>query len=211
MSWNDVQGFLERINKLLPGLNLRLPSDAEWEYACRAGTATPFSFGDTITPEQVNYDGNHPYAGGKTGRYRRETVPVASLPANPWGLYEMHGNVEEWCADGYRSVEAIGDPVGPIDYPGAFRVLRGGSWLYSARLVRSASRGANEPGSRDSGYGFRCARVQEGAEPSGSGGRQGGRPRAERRRYCASTATGRRTPASRRRHPRFSSAPTANA
>ena len=113
VSWNDVQGFLARINELVPGLDLVLPTEAEWEYACRAGTETPFSFGETITPEQVNYNGDYPYAGGKKGLYRQETVPVASLPANPWGLYEMHGNVWEWCADGQRSytADAVTDPV----------------------------------------------------------------------------------------------------
>lgn len=77
----------------------RLPTEAEWEYACRAGTTTPFSFGSNITTEQVNYDGNHPYADGKKGEYRQRTVPVGSLPANAWGLHEMHGNVLEWCQD----------------------------------------------------------------------------------------------------------------
>ena len=96
--WNDCQTFLQRVNERLSGLDLALPSEAQWEYACRAGTTTPFSFGATITPEQVNYNGDYPYAGGKKGLNRQETVPVASLPPNPWGLYEMHGNVYEWCA-----------------------------------------------------------------------------------------------------------------
>ena len=81
------------------GLDLCLPSEAQWEYACRSGTTTPFSFGETITPEQVNYDGEHPYAGTAKGLYRQETVPVGSLPPNPWGLHEMHGNVWEWVED----------------------------------------------------------------------------------------------------------------
>ena len=99
VGWNDCQEFLKRLNERLPGLDLNLPSEAQWEYACRAGTTTPFSFGANITPEQVNYDGNYPYAGGEKGWYRQETVPVASLPPNPWGLYEMHGNVWEWTQD----------------------------------------------------------------------------------------------------------------
>ena len=99
VSWNDCQAFLLQLNERLPGLDLDLPSEAQWEYACRAGTTTPFSFGPNITPEQVNYNGNHPYAGGKMGLYRGETVSVAGLPPNPWGLYEMHGNVWEWCQD----------------------------------------------------------------------------------------------------------------
>ncbi|MEW6220414.1 MAG: formylglycine-generating enzyme family protein [Thermodesulfobacteriota bacterium] len=128
VGWEDCQAFLARINEQVPGLELRLPSEAEWEYACRAGTTTPFSFGTTITPDQVNYDGNHPYAGDRKGLYRQETVDVKSLPANPWGLYEMHGNVWEWCADWYGEYSAatVVDPVGP--FTGTGRVLRGGSW-----------------------------------------------------------------------------------
>ena len=93
VSWDDCHIFLDRINAREPGLELRLPTEAEWEWACRAGTTTPFSFGENITPEQVNHDGNYPYNKGKKGRYREETVPVKSLPCNAWGLYEMHGNV----------------------------------------------------------------------------------------------------------------------
>ncbi|MBK8908174.1 MAG: formylglycine-generating enzyme family protein [Rhodospirillales bacterium] len=173
VSWNDVQQFLKRINALLPGLELVLPTEAQWEYACRAGTTTPFSFGETITPEQVNYDGNHPYAGGEKGLYREETVPVASLSPNPWGLYEMHGNVWEWCRDGKRTyaADALTDPVGPMEAGGP-RVLRGGSWDSSAQGVRSAYRIADDPGFRISIYGFRCARVQERREP----GRRAGGP-----------------------------------
>nr|VFJ98629.1 MAG: Formylglycine-generating enzyme, required for sulfatase activity, contains SUMF1/FGE domain [Candidatus Kentron sp. LFY] len=99
VSWNDVQKFLDRINSRIPGLELVLPSEAEWEYGCRAGTDSPFGFGENITPEQVNYNGEYPYTGGEIGEYRKCTVPVASLPPNPWGLYEMHGNVWEWTRD----------------------------------------------------------------------------------------------------------------
>jgi formylglycine-generating enzyme required for sulfatase activity len=103
VSWHDVQEFLSVVNAMLPGLDLSLPSEAQWEYACRAGTTAPFSFGDSITPEQVNYDGNYPYADAEKGLYRGETVPVGSLPANPWGLYEMHGNVFEWAQDVWQA------------------------------------------------------------------------------------------------------------
>ena len=165
VSWDDVQQFLKRINALVPGLELVLPTEAQWEYACRAGTTTPFSFGGNITPEQVNYNGNYPYSDGERGVYRQKTVPVASLPANPWGLYEMHGNVWEWCADGHRTYTADGvtDPVG---LAGLYRVLRGGAWYDDARLVRCAYRFALDPGSRDFSFGFRCARVQAGREPA---------------------------------------------
>ncbi len=92
---------------------VRLPWEAEWEYTCRAGTTIPFSFGENITPEQVNNDGHFPYAEGEKGLYRGETVAVKTLPANDWGLYEMHGNVLEWCMDKWREhlgSEAVSDP-----------------------------------------------------------------------------------------------------
>jgi formylglycine-generating enzyme required for sulfatase activity len=167
VSWVDCQDFIARVNELKPGIDLRLPSEAEWEYACRAGTETPFSFSPTITPEQANYNGNYPYAPGRKGLYRKETVPVGSLPANRWGLYEMHGNVDEWCVDGMRDYrpDPLTDPLGPLE-TGALRALRGGSWFDVARGLRSAGRRADDLGLRGSNVGFRCARVQEGAEPS---------------------------------------------
>jgi len=157
ISWDQVQVFIERLNRMIPELKARLPTEAEWEYACRAGTTTPFSFGANITPEQVNYDGNHPYADGAKGLYRGKTVPVKSLPANPWGLYEMHGNVWEWCADWYDDypAEAAVDPAGPDS--GSGRVLRGGSWFSSGWSARSAGRDWNGPALRDGGFGFRLA------------------------------------------------------
>ncbi|MBL8398919.1 MAG: formylglycine-generating enzyme family protein [Candidatus Accumulibacter sp.] len=167
VSWNDAQSFVAELNRHLPGLQARLPSEAEWEYACRAGTTTPFSFGGNIWPEQVNYDGNRPYASGKKGRYRARTVPVGSLPPNAWGLYEMHGNVSEWCADWYGSypMGAQTDPRGP--QTGVYRVLRGGSWFYYGRYVRSAYRSRYVPGERSDGSGFRLALGPAGpAEPA---------------------------------------------
>ncbi|WP_291847429.1 formylglycine-generating enzyme family protein [Accumulibacter sp.] len=157
VSWDDVQTFIAKLGHRLPGLPVRLPTEAEWEYACRAGTTTPFSFGDQITPKLVNYHGNYPYAGGEMGLYRQQTVPVASLPANPWGLYEMHGNVWEWCADWYgdHPTEPQVDPQGP--QTGDYRVLRGGSWRVYGRDVRSAFRFRDEPGDRSVSTGFRLA------------------------------------------------------
>jgi formylglycine-generating enzyme required for sulfatase activity len=161
VSWNHCREFIDKINGFKPGLNLRLPTEAEWEYACRAGTQTPFWFGDNITPELVNYDGNYPYAGGKKGKYRKETVEVKSLPCNSWGLYQMHGNVWEWCSDWYGDYPggSVIDPTGPSD--GAGRVLRGGSWLDFGGFVRSAYRGGGGPAARSNGTGFRLARGQK--------------------------------------------------
>jgi len=161
VSWNDCQKFLERLNAERPGLELRLPTEAEWEYACRAGTPTPFSFGANVTPEQVNYNGEYPYAGGAKAEYRRQTVEVRSLPANPWGLHEMHGNVWEWCSDWYGQYEAgpVVDPTGPER--GDSRVLRGGSWFLLARDARSACRFRPAPDYRVDFAGFRFARGHE--------------------------------------------------
>ncbi len=113
VSWHGCQTFLKRLNERRPGLDLALPSEAQWEYACRAGATTPFSFGTNITPEQVNYDGNYPYANGKKGLSRQRTVPVASLPPNPWGLYEMHGNVWEWCRTTGTVIIRVLRPMAP--------------------------------------------------------------------------------------------------
>lgn len=155
VSWLNVQSFIERLNALFPGLQARLPSEAQWEYACRAGTQTPFSFGGNITPEQVNYDGHYPYAGGSKGLYRGKAVPVKSLPPNPWGLYQMHGNVWEWCTDWYDDYpeQTIIDPQGPSRGDG--RVVRGGSWHYDAGSTRSARRIRYESNFRNFNIGFR--------------------------------------------------------
>ena len=179
VSWEDCQAFLQQLKTQSVGAPLDFPTESHWEYACRAGTTTPFSFGDNISPEQVNYDGNFPYGGGEKGLYRQETVDVGSLPANSWGLHEMHGNVWEWCRDGRRvyTAEPAIDPEGPSE-PGVARVIRGGCWNFIAGFARSASRSADAPGRRDSDLGFRCALVQGEAEPetAASTGRQ-----AERR------------------------------
>ncbi|MEZ4632806.1 MAG: formylglycine-generating enzyme family protein [Deinococcales bacterium] len=116
VSWDDVQSFLKRLNNQGYGWAFSLPTEAEWEYACRAGTQTPFSFGSHINPNQVNYDGNYPYNGASEGLYRKRTVAVGSLPCNGWGLYEMHGNVWEWCEDwkaGYESGNKIKAVINP--------------------------------------------------------------------------------------------------
>ncbi|MCP5159311.1 MAG: formylglycine-generating enzyme family protein [Gammaproteobacteria bacterium] len=162
VSWTDAQAYCDWLNGQTER-GYRLPSEAEWEYACRAGTTTPFSFGANITPEQVNYNGSSPYAGGKKGLYREKTVPVGSLPPNPWGLHEMHGNVWEWCQDhwhdNYQSAPTDGSAwLGGA--PGERRVLRGGSWIIHGRNARSAYRYHFEPGLRNRIFGFRLAQVQ---------------------------------------------------
>jgi len=163
VSWDDCQQFIAKINALLPGLNLCLPSETQWEYGCRALTETPFAFGSQISPDQVNYDGNHPYAGGAKGEYREKTMLVKSFKPNAWGLWQMHGNVWEWTEDSWHgSYEgAPGNGAAWESDDSSRRVVRGGSWDLNARLVRSAYRNRDEPDCRLSALGFRCARVQD--------------------------------------------------
>ena len=166
VNWDDVQGFLRKLEGLLPDMAADLPTEAEWEYACRAGTDTVFSWGDGITPEQANYDGNHAYAGGPTGEYREKTVPVKSFKPNPWGLYQMHGNVWEWCADGQRaySAEAQLDPRGPEVSDEEGPVVRGGSWYSGPRWLRAACRYRWLRDGRNGTLGFRFSLRSPGLE-----------------------------------------------
>jgi formylglycine-generating enzyme required for sulfatase activity len=158
VSWKDAQSFISKMNGMKAELRLCLPTEAQWEYACRAGTTTPFYFGEQISPEIVNYNGNYPYNNGRKGEYRQQTVEVGSLPLNDWGLYEMHGNVWEWCQDWYGEYPArpVVDPQGVGS--GVNRVLRGGSWLSDGGYCRSAYRHLSDPADRDGGDGFRLAR-----------------------------------------------------
>jgi formylglycine-generating enzyme required for sulfatase activity len=161
VSHDDAMEFVRRVEAERPELGLRLPTEAEWEYTCRAGTQTPFSFGPNTTTDDVNYNGNSPYAGAPKGEYREKTVPVGSLPPNAWGLREMHGNVWEWCSDWsgpYEPGRTV-NPEGPAR--GEDRVLRGGSWFDDALLARSAFRDALVPGYRSVVIGFRLARGHE--------------------------------------------------
>ncbi len=159
VSYQDAMLFLEHLNKRIPGIRARLLTEAEWEYCCRAGSATPFCFGNRITPDQVNYNGQHPYHTGLVGKNRRQSVPVRSFPCNAWGLFEMHGNVWEWCQDYWQedlfSQEPQVDPTG--SKKGEFRVVRGGSWFLGGRGVRSAVRGKFAPHFSNSRIGFRIA------------------------------------------------------
>jgi formylglycine-generating enzyme required for sulfatase activity len=161
VSWKDAQAYLTWLSEQSEAI-YRLPSEAEWEYAARAGTVTPFWWGVSISTKQANYDGNRTYGGGKKGEYRQKTVPVKSFEANPWGLYQVHGNVWEWCADpwheGYQGAPADGS-VWTHGGDDSRRVLRGGSWGSSPRFLRSADRVKYSSGDRDSDYGFRVART----------------------------------------------------
>ncbi|MDR1985344.1 MAG: formylglycine-generating enzyme family protein [Treponema sp.] len=136
----------------------RLPTEAEWEYAARGGTTTPFSTGNDITTSQANYNGNYPYNQNTPGIYREKTTPVGSFAPNPWGLYDMHGNVNEWCWDWYGpySTESQDNPWGAST--GSSRVNRGGSWSSYAKYLRSAIRNYNMPSYRYGNRGFRLVR-----------------------------------------------------
>ncbi len=146
VSWMDAEAFCRALSKQT-GLNTRLPTEAEWEYACRAGTGTPYNFGRTITAKQANY----------SGYYGAEVTPVGHFPPNAWGLYEMHGNMWEWCSDWYGDYSHgdATDPKGPSS--GSYRILRGGAWGEEPWQCRSAHRGVNAPGCRDKWTGFRVA------------------------------------------------------
>ncbi|HNC99639.1 MAG TPA: formylglycine-generating enzyme family protein [Myxococcota bacterium] len=169
VSWDDVmEKFLLKLNRQIGHTEALLPTEAQWEYACRAGTETAYHFGENIHSNQVNYDGNYPPPGGRQGEYRERTMPVKALPANAWGLYQMHGNVWEWCADdrwGYAAAP-LEDPHGAHD--GVTRMMRGGSWKGGARFARSAYRLDNHHGDRNLHIGFRFALRT--IEPSAGGG-----------------------------------------
>ena len=139
VSWGDCQEFCQKLSSKI-GMKISLPTEAQWEYACRAGTTTPFSFGSTLNGDKANCDGNYPYGTETKGKYLKKTVPVKSYIPNAWGLYDMHGNVWEWCQDWYDEYPsgAVTDPTGPNG--GSNRVIRGGGWNSLARLCRSAYR-----------------------------------------------------------------------
>jgi formylglycine-generating enzyme required for sulfatase activity len=155
VSWEDTQAFISKLNQQESTGKYRLPTEAEWEYACRAGTEGPFYFGNCLSTDQANYNGNYPLEGCPKGERRGKTTPVGNFECNKYGLYDMHGNVLEWCQDwlGDYPTSAVTDPTGPEN--GAYRVLRGGSWFYYARNCRSAYRLRYGPGYRYRDTGFR--------------------------------------------------------
>ena len=163
VSWKDVVEFCARLSKLT-GKEYRLPSEAEWEYACRSVISyqlsvtseeasqnpsyPPFYFGETITTDLVNYDGNYTYAGAPKGEYRQKTTPVGQFPPNAFGLYDMHGNVWEWCADNWHENYQGAPKDGSAWLSGgesSTKVVRGGSWYDHPNVCRSAIRGLRNP------------------------------------------------------------------
>jgi len=158
VGWDDVQDFLQKVGELLPGMQAELPTEAEWEYACRAGTESAFNWGDGIAPAQANYNGTHAYADSPTGEYRKEMVPGKFFAPNSWGLYQMHGNVWEWCSDGMRPYDrkAQENPRGETGDAGdASRVVRGGSWGSEPWRLRAAFRNQWRRIGRDGYQSFR--------------------------------------------------------
>lgn len=174
VSWDDVQVFIERLNQLHPDLHTRLPWEAEWEYACRAGSQTqrPFNFDGELTLAKVNYSGTSEYSNEISKGALMETAEVKTYPCNDWGLYEMHGNIWEWCQDSWQrnlGKEAVRDPwQQPLDSDGA-RVVRGGSWYHYGRSVRSAFRDRNSPVDRNDFLGFRLALGHSSSGQEGGG------------------------------------------
>jgi formylglycine-generating enzyme required for sulfatase activity len=167
VSWRDAMAFGRRLSERT-GRRFTLPSEAQWEYACRAGTTTPFHVGDMITTKLANYDGNYTYANGPEGEYREQTTPVGLFPANAWGLQDMHGNVWEWCLDQWHDsyAGAPGDGgawlVSEDVNSGVNRLLRGGSWDDLPRYCRSASRLPSLPDLADLNVGFRVVCLPQG-------------------------------------------------
>jgi sulfatase modifying factor 1 len=155
VSWEDCQQFVKKLRDK-DKKPYRFPTEAEWEYACRAGSTTAFSFGATISTDQANYNGTEAYGNGNKGVWRKKTTRVGSFPANAFGLHDMHGNVWQWCQDRYGeySHKDVVDPHGPDAGDGG-RVLRGGSWTYLPLWCRSAFRLKSGSGDRSDHFGFR--------------------------------------------------------
>ncbi|HEX8890473.1 MAG TPA: formylglycine-generating enzyme family protein [Pyrinomonadaceae bacterium] len=154
----DIQEFIRKLNATNDGYTYRLPSEAQWEYAARAGTTTVFAFGDSLTSEQANFDGNYPYGGAAKGVNRGKTMPVGSYQPNAWGLYDMHGNVLELCEDWYHDNYNGAPSDGSAWLSGGdqnYLVLRGGSWAGNGYSLRSAARDRLMSGFRSVYIGFR--------------------------------------------------------
>jgi len=155
VTWYEVQDFLRQLSEITNAGPFRLPTEAEWEYACRAGTETPFSTGETLTTTQANFDGRMAYLEGSEGTFRGTPTPVGSFLPNPWGLYDMHGNVWEWTSDEYcpYATETVQDPIGRC--ASGLKNIRGGSWYFSASSARCGRRYTHAPSDRGFSIGFR--------------------------------------------------------
>ena len=156
--WNNCKEFVRKLNVKEGGNKYRLPTEAEWEYACRAGTTTLFYTGRCLSSTHANYKG-FPAPGCSKGINRDKAIKVASLSPNVWGLYDMHGNVREWCEDRYGDYPSghVTDPEGPSS--GSYRVIRGGSWFNYAWMCRAAFRSHKNPYRSDYRLGLRLART----------------------------------------------------
>ena len=163
VSWDETRAFCERLSSLPEekkvGRTYRLPTEAEWEYSCRGGAIshTPFHFGNSLSSTQANFDGRFPHGKSAKGPFLERPSKVGSYPANAFGLFDMHGNVWDWCFDwfdeNYYKTAPKKDPRGPEN--GEDRVLRGGSWFLHGNCCRTAYRGVNAPGNRGDDCGFR--------------------------------------------------------
>jgi formylglycine-generating enzyme required for sulfatase activity len=160
VTWDEAVEFCHKLSER-EHVAYSLPTEAQWEYACRAGTTTPFHTGATIATDQANYNGEFTYGAGQKGLFREETTKVGSFPPNAWGLHDMHGNVWEWCADWYGDypAEQVTDPTGPPH--GEKRAVRGGCWINFPAVCRSANRGSTVPRSWNFHFGFRVIRALE--------------------------------------------------
>ena len=158
VSWSDTLTFIRTLNQLENTSTYRLPTEAEWEYACRAGAQTSFPTGPSLSTDQANFDGNYLYSGYEKGVFRRRTVKAGKFLPNKWGFYDMSGNVWEWCQDYYGpySSKPETNPGGLSS--GLFRVLRGGSWYYDIQSCRCASRHKADPSKQSIVIGFRVAK-----------------------------------------------------
>jgi formylglycine-generating enzyme required for sulfatase activity len=162
VSWNDAKAFCDWLSSK-EGRFYRLPTEAEWEYACRAGTSSPFCLGNSLSSSQANFDGRSPYGGAATGRFLKSASKVGAYLPNAFGLYDVHGNVWEWCADWYNENYYKGcpelDPHGSTE--GTLRVMRGGSWQSAGKDCRAARRYGGAPGYRSTCIGFRVVSAAE--------------------------------------------------
>ena len=177
VSWDDAQAYAQWLARET-GRTYRLLGEAEWEYVARAGTQTPFHFGQTITPLQANYNTIYVYEGGWKAVDRRRTISVGNFSPNAFGLYDVHGNAWEWVQDCWNRdhTEALLDGRARTTGDCSQRILRGGSWMFSPRVIRSANRSGYASDYRYSHVGFRVARTlpyripqgtdEDGPEPS---------------------------------------------